>query len=440
VAEHHVLLNQQEGRLQLIARDQAVWVGAYELPSGESTEIPAGTVFGLGVTHLALGPPGTAWLSLPLPGKPATSDEAASAAEADSAPTRAGLPIVASPPSARAPASSVDRLSQKSWIAAGLVVLLAFIMALFRHELAAWLHPAPKTATTVDHVLERAEAIVDDLGMTEITVSGNRQGAIVLRGYSDTEQARRRLLSALKDADIPVINQVRAVDMLQRALQESLDRLGAGQLTFDYLGQGAVRLHGFLDENLNREELVLILKQDVPAIQRIEADIGTLADRMADLRKRLQAIGISDEITVSVQEDTLHVDGVINASEASLWQKVREAFLADVHGALKLTSHVTIRDDVLTEVKGVAPPAPTPKPIAQPSVSSKPPSPSALRLSIRGVVLSEDKPAYALLDNGLRVSAGDALDENHVVDAIEIDRIVIRSGEQTYVYYIGEGS
>lgn len=414
VAERHVLLAKQEERLRLTARDQSVLIGAYELPQGEGTDIPTGTVFGLGTAYIALGLPGTDWLSLPLPGKSAPHEA-----------TGANPPAFAPPPPAP-PASRFER-HRKFWIVAGTVVILTFILALFRHDLSIWLGAGQKAAVPSDHALEHAKKIVADLGMTEIDVSENHRGDIVLRGYSDTKSARERLLDALKQADIPVISHVRAIDVLRRALRESLNRLGAGQVTFDYLGQGAVRLHGFLDEDISKEELIITLRQDVPVISRIDAHVRTLADSVADLRERLRTDDLASLIAVATEKGAIVASGELDAEQAPLWQKVKDEFSAVTQGAPELISYIKIPDgDVLAEGKGVAAPMPH--------------THSALQLSVRGIVIGTGKRPYALLSNGLRVSKGDALDENHVIDAIELDRIVVRNGAQTYVYYIGEGS
>lgn len=427
VAGHHVLLNKQGEKLQLTARDQAVLVGAYELPQGESTDIPTGTVFGLGTTYIALGLPGVDWLSLPLPGRPAPHEA-----------TGANPPTFAPPPSAHAPASRFER-HRKFWIiTAGMVVILTFVLALFRHDLSIWLSTGQKAAVLSDHTLEHAKKILADLGMTEIYISENHRGDIVLRGDTDTKVARERLLDALKQAGIPVISYVRAIDVLRRALRKSLNRLGSGQLTFDYLGQGAVRLHGLLNEDIAREELLIMLQQDVPMISRIDdAQVRTLADSVADLRERLRTDGLASLITVVAEAGAIVTSGELDAEQVLLWQKIKDAFTAATQGTPELISYVKMRNgDALTEAKGAV--APTPRPEAR--VAPMPHTHAALQLSVRGIVIGTGKRPYALLSNGLRVSQGDALDENHVIDAIELDRVVVRNGAQTYVYYIGEGS
>ncbi|MCB1809664.1 MAG: type III secretion system inner membrane ring subunit SctD [Candidatus Competibacteraceae bacterium] len=436
VAARHVLLNKSAGKINISAQDQAVLIGAQTLASGESADLPAGTVIGLGTTYLGLGPPDTDWLNLPLPRRPAsieqTGDEAAAA---DPVTPESGQ----EPTPRQSTAVSMDKSARHiaPWIVAGTVIILTFFMAFFRYDISAWLRADPRVNVVIPSPsLDNAKTILAKVGMKGIEVSEDARGDIVLRGYSDTEAAKQRLLSALKKADIPIISHIWAADTLQRALQDTLNRLGAGQLQLDYLGQGAIRLHGFFDADIAKEELIAILRQDIPAISRIDAEIRTLGDSVADLRRRVRDVGLGDLIEVVADEKNIFATGELDSEQSPLWQTVMGAFTATTQGIPALRSYVKVRDD---ELPGEAE-ASEPVAMMLPEVDSAPRFHGALKLKVRGIVMGDGKPPYALLGDGLRVSKGDVVGENYVIDAIRIDGVVVRNGSQTYVYYIGDGS
>ena len=431
VAERHVLLNKTGNELQLTAQDQAVLIGEQQLASGESAELPADTVIGLGTLFVGLGSPDTDWLNLPRPQRSlavAQSDDKTAAVNPET--SNSEQAPVQSQASAELKPQRSRRLAP--WLAAGIVVVLAVALAIFRHDIGAWLSADSMAALEADHTLEDAKAIVADRQMANIDVTEDSRGDIVLRGYSATETDKQRLLNALKQIGIPAVDQIRAEDTLQHTLRETLNRLGAGQLKVDYLGQGAVRLHGFFDTDIVEEELIIMLKQDVPGINRIDSDVRTLADAVADLRGRLNSVGLDSLVTVIADQKNVVASGELESEQVPLWQNVLTAFTAATNGMPALISHVKAEEDALGEVETA--------PVAVNSVVSEPQYHQPLRLDVRGIIMSGKGLPYALLGNGLRISKGDIVGENYIVEAVEIDGVVVRNGSQKYVYFIGGGS
>ena len=58
-------------------------------------------------------------------------------------------------------------------------------------------------------------------------------------------------------------------------------------------------------------------------------------------------------------------------------------------------------------------------------------------LRVRGIVISDGEPGFAFMSDGTKLSPGDRLEGGFVVEKIDIDHVVLRSGTQEFIYRVG---
>ena len=442
VAPEHVLLRVRGEQALVEVKDRSAVIGKHGFSTGEQTEISLPSVIGLGTTYVALGPEGTDWLSLALPDtlgqRPDSSPEEAPPdidAEPE-APQETEVDDMVSELSK--PPQPSGRRSSGPFIGALLIsagMLTAAVLFLeFRQDLMDWLegNTPPSQSTSGPSAVERAQAILDKLGMDQVQLSARQDGTVVLQGYCDTQSAENSLMAALEQADIRTENHIWAGDELMQAIAETLSRLGAQALNYRYLGKGAISLEGYLGENLAEEELLVILRNDVPGISRIDAKVRTLADSVADLRHRVRGVGLDGLVAVEADGAMVLAEGILDPPQMALWQKTAQAFAGDTHGIPPLESRVKFRQ---IDIKASDDTGDTMPETIQPMQAEIP----KLKLSVRGVVIGPDEPGFALLGNGAIVSEGDTLNGNYMIKKIEFNRIIVRNGSKEFVYYVGEG-
>ena len=217
-------------------------------------------------------------------------------------------------------------------------------------------------------------------------------------------------------------------DGLQKTIAQTLERFGGERLGYDYLGKGAVRLRGSLRADLSHEELLSTLRNDAPGISHIESAVKTIAGFVADLQKQAREAGLEGQITIAPAGAGLVATGGLDAEHLKRWDAVVRSFTAATRGFPGLENQVKLIEA-----------APSASPSAPSAVAAPREEPLApLHIGIRGVVIGPDGVPHALLNDGTRIAEGDRIHGGYVIEKIEFNRVMVRAGAETKVYYVGE--
>jgi type III secretion system YscD/HrpQ family protein len=440
VAARHAILVLRSGTISIQARDDFVATSRGLLAPGDDTELQPGTAVALGDTLIGLGNEDTDWTALEMPQpvektppEPA-ANSAATAAEEEEPRDGGGAAsgdsdkavespvepndfprLLVEPPSA----GSGPRLLLFGALGVlGAVLLLAVVSLLLPDK-----HTMPDDPWKAR--LERAQAEIRDLALVRVDATVRNDGTVVLAGYTATEAEKRKLTDVLNAGGIPLENRLWSVERLREAVGETLDRLGGHRMTFDVTEGGILHLSGYLGENLSNEELVSILRSDVPGLDRVDAETRTLGDAVALLRQRLTQSGLAQDVAVTAENGAVVASGNLAPDRMRVWNAVARAYDAQNTGVPKLVSNVKSTGDA-------DPGSEAAQPVAQPDI------PPPRDIQVQGVILGKDKKPYALLGDGAMVTVGDAIDRNYIVREIDFGKVVVKSGDREQTFYVGE--
>ncbi|MCP3877875.1 MAG: EscD/YscD/HrpQ family type III secretion system inner membrane ring protein [Sulfitobacter sp.] len=439
VASRHVTLVLREGVARVRVRERKVALGERLIPPGEEIEVPVGAAIGLGTTYLAVGPEGTDWLETLLPealGRRSGQTEEEPEAVAEMMP-QAGEPELP----AQAAGSELKRRGA-GWAAVA-VLLITGAWLMLHHDPYGWMDSSASESPVAagPSNMDQTREILDELGLHSIRPRLRADGTVVIQGYCPTEQGKRLLTQALRAARIRFENRLRPEDALRRTLEDTLDRLGASALNYEYQGGGGVRLDGYAPLEIVREELLAIVQNDVPAIGRVDGGWRTLGDAVAELRGRVRAVGLQEAVIADIEGASIAVRGKLGEAQMALWQKVAGDFTRATGSAPPLESRVRLRDDIrrAVDTRSAVSPADEPEAISAVSMDTDLAGPPT-HISVQGVLVGVDGdgPSAAVLADGAIVKEGDPIDGSHVVRKIEFDRVVVGDGSRQYVFYVGE--
>lgn len=436
VAAQHLNLRLSAGQALIQPRQGEVVIGDRRLTPGSEAALPLGSVMALGASFIAIGVQGTDWLALPLPdlrlarsADPQTA-EPAELAPAATAPStnHGGLPDKAEANGLGA--GGVSRSSAGVSPVWGIGALLALLLGVALYYESAVNGAAGNTASATALALtkspeERLNALLAAEGFKGLDTRLDADGGLLLSGYVETAKDKQRLAALLLGMEVD--NRVWADEWVRQAVGDTLERLGAAQLDYQYQSGGGVRLAGYFDGDMMGEELLAVLRNDVPAILKIEADLHTLADAQADLRQRLRSAGLAEQVSVMEDGGRIAAHGLLGPVRMASWRKVASEFVAASGGQPPLASRVSPADGS----DGAAP-------VAASSPARQAASRRAPQLRVNGVMIGRGSPGYALLGNGAMVSEGDLLNGGYRIKRIAFDRIVVGDKSRQWTFYVGQ--
>lgn len=432
IGAKHALLGIQGRRIHVEARDLPVRIGDRVISPQEDMDMSAPVVIGLETTQVAIGTTDTDWSLLELPhsidtqdssvepqnGEEQTDEDIESTDSTDSETTTAEAAPLTDPE--EQPQQSRGLRSPLRWgLAIVAVLLVAAVLMIFRHDLFTWKHKdssaAKRPATLTE--LDKANNILKGPAFKEIHASQAKDGTIVLQGYCETDSCKNRAVSEFAKAGIPIDNRIWIEQWLKRAVRETLARFGETDLTFDYLGDGAIRLRGFLVASHRKEELLETLRNDVPGITRIDtAGLKKISQAAAMLREGVKQAGLEGKLTIKVNGARLLASGDLDSTQMARWQRTAQNFAKKTQGRPPVDSKVKLMGDE-----------------APAKVLDK------SGLTILGVMVTREDPPFAaaILGNGAILSEGDKIDGRYVIRKIDFDRVVLWNGEKESVYRVG---
>lgn len=441
VAPQHLALTVEGGRIHLDALDRSVMVANRKLTPGQPLDLPPGSAIRLGVVYLGIGPAETDWTRIALPemaesrpdiaaesvpaeGTVEASEEAQPAVpESEPDPKLTRLPVAVEP----RPGSSRRR------VALGIATVMALALIALWRPFSAWLNSdvAPTATVSEPSAVEKAKAVIADLGLADISVAARPGGVVVLTGYCATREIKNRVIAALQARGVAANNQLWPEDALQEAVTHTLERFGGKMLSHDYLQKGALRLSGRLRAGLRHDQLLATLRNDVPGLSRIESEVKTVADFITVLQERLRQAGLEEQVTLAAEGPGITATGVLDAERMERWKAIYRAFVAETGDVPALEGRLKL---IHGSGQGTLPVA------AASSVVADQPSAAPVQMAVRGVIIGPNQESYALLDNGMRVAEGDRIENRYLVEKIQFNRVVVRDGAQRKTYYIGDAA
>ena len=460
VAPEHARLVVQNGEVQLRAADSGLLVDGRPLEAGQTAQLSAETVIGIGTTVVAVGTTETDWSSMVLLATTARveyngrttgtatpeSDDAEQRATTEddvgqSRPPADGAPRASEPsdPIAEAQAGSEEKqpahhgsARRLAWIAAALVVIAA-ISLMTTHLIGTRTDgvddPAAREEAAKRSLLE-ARKVVAASDFPDLDVKLNRDGTVVVECYTPTAADKKTITSTLATKGIEAEQRIWPVEVMMSDVRETLDRLGGGTIKHRYVGQGTVAFEGYYSGTLSSDELAAMVGDEVPAVRSIQSGEHTLAEAAADMRSRIRKNNLADFLNVAPDGAKVVVTGVLDSDQMKVWQEVRGAFDAAMHGLPHVESSVRAQKVMGDQLQDRETPSSGQKSSASPTGFPE--------LSIRGVIGRDIGPIYVLLNNGVRLRRGDVVNGGFVVEKIGLEHVVLRRGTQRRAYYVGE--
>lgn len=419
------------GQIRLDALEQPITVGDRRLSPGQSIELAAATALRLGGVRIGIGPEASDWAALADP-EPVESVPAAvpKAEPGEFRQPSSGLDAAPADRAAQAAQATQQHWSTRRWSALGGLALIMLALIVLWKPLVSSLEVDATVgpARAVPSAAEKTQALLADQGLQHVNVVTRPDGGVILEGYCETRGDKNRLTVALRAQGVAVDNRIWSEDALQETLANTLERLGGQWLSYDYSGNGMLRLRGRLPPHLSHDQLIVILRNDLPGIRQIDSQVKTLAEGVTDLQGRLSQAGLAEDVVIATEGEAITATGALNAERLARWQAVAREFAAGDHGVHPLHQRVKLNRIATGATAESASPPPTPAPTP------------AAPISVRGVVIGADQHAYALLGNGIRVAEGDWIQSRYVVERIQFNRVVVRDGAQSKTYYIGDAA
>ncbi|EXJ15662.1 type III secretion system inner membrane ring subunit SctD [Imhoffiella purpurea] len=441
VASRHLSLLAHPGSIRAQALEQPIHLAGRQLVPGESIELDIATGLRLGDVALAVGRPDTRWsdLTIPDPAAVAASPrEEPDAREPEQPDLPAASPVAEAGPSVppEGTLEDSDRPNPaKPWwgsgrgLVAASVLLVPILAGLGWFALAPRQVPVAGASPATDRTtMERAQDLVERLGLGPVEMERRPDGVLILRGYCETRAKRDELTAAAEAAGLPLVNRLWPEDGVRRILAETLDRLGGGHLDYEYLGAGEVRVHGLLRSGLSAEEVERSLRNDVPGIRNLVMDAQELGPFLEDLREALRDGDLDRKLSIHSEDPPITLKGRLNTRDMEVWDRLRKQLAERYPRLPPLVSEVMHdpRERRLAEASGQpAAEAETPGHVAWPAIR------------VRGILIGANDIAYAVLDNGEQVMRGDLIADRYRVEEIRFDRVIARLGEERHVFRVG---
>lgn len=441
VAPRHLALRVESGRVLVQALEQPLVLRDQRLEPDGVCELATATTLRAGALVLAVGPFDTDWSGLSHPDVPSPAE---SRQAPDEPPETQSEPAAVTPPATpvapetiadspdieSASASAVTRsrtrlVRMTALIVAGSLPIVLLILLGVLFEAGSTPEADRSTETTPAQDVERARALAQRSGIDDIEIDVGPSGLLTLRGYSATRAQRDALSEALRADGLRVDNRLWPEDTLRETLRETLERLGARDLSYTFEGEGEVRVQGILRRGLTAEQLARTLQADIPGIRRVVTALQPIAPLLEDLAEELAAARLDQKLTLTSEEPPVTVGGLLNAREMEHWNAIRERLAARfpelpplVSGVMldgsRSSSEVSASDATNSDARGTDPP-----------------------IRVVGILIGNGAEPYAILASGQQVMRGERIGGHYVIEEILFDRVITRANGEQYIFPVG---
>lgn len=439
VAPRHLRLGCHAGRLQVGALDSAVVLADRVLSAGTTIECAPGLILRLGEICIGVGQEHqdwsrSAWPETPTEHPPQTAQSHEATDELAAQPETASL---ADAPEATAPippdfsaiqdsgdTSDNDQLhSRYFWISAAAILAGLLLLATL---LNGWWPAFGKHPDGTDDPVAmqpdpraQAQTVLESFPLTDAELTERADGVLVLTGYCESRELKEQITQALNAAGVRVDNRLRPEDRLRAVLAQTLERIGGKRIEHEYQGRGVVHLRGHLPPGLAKEPFLRLLHQDVAGLARVEGDVRSITDLIADLKQRVREAELPlERLEFSAEGQAIRVAGHLNAADTPRWAAAANAFEQAHPGAAPLDVAI----DWIAARSVIAP-------VSAPAEASS--------RRVIGVLVGADQTAFAVLDDGTRLTTGDRIDGRYAIEEIHFDRVIVFDGGERKTFHVG---
>lgn len=264
-------------------------------------------------------------------------------------------------------------------------------------------------APRIRAVAARHDALVD------VDEDPDASGTLRVTGFIDTDAGQARMLADLAQAGVRatvhLVSTEKLADYVWSAINQTVGLNPNNDLQVAPVSgaPGALVVSGYVQDPVSLEEIQAILERDVAEARTISYQVQTRTDRLADLRGRLQKLGLGEQFRIQQFEDRIGLFGPVDSGEQlSEIRRLTDAFNAafDSRPALKLSG----TDSFLGE--------------------------STIELDVRAVVLGEDP--HVVLNDGERYGRGSRVEGAYVIGTITERYIILEAPDGTHADQAGQ--
>ncbi|WP_295409493.1 type III secretion system inner membrane ring subunit SctD [uncultured Thiocystis sp.] len=429
VAPRHFLVRVQGERIHLQSLDSPIELKERRLDPGDSIEIASARRLRVSGLEIALGSPETNWLelcvtepalhALPTAEVGVTGGQDSAIVQADGA----GTSDEGAPSPSHAGAAGRDGGRRRLVIVAllGLLILVFASWSLFisgrgsDHTLV--------TADPPDRRAERAHTLAASMGLAGIEIRLRTDGVLVLSGYCETQAMRDRVTAALIADGQRVDNRLWPEERIRELLALTLEQLGAGLLGYEYLGNGEVRLHGWLRSGLTSDQVVNTVHADVPGVRHVSNAFQSVDLFLDDLREQLRTAHLERKLVITSDLFPAVIAGRLDTQEMARWEVIRDGLATHYPDLRALESNI-----LLVERSAVS--ASRPASVAVKTARDPP-------ILILGTLIGANRISYAVLGDGERLTKGQLIDGRYMVEEIQFDRVIAFDGAERKTFHVG---
>lgn len=438
IADYHLTVTLQQTHIHLVAQQQAIAIGTEWLHPNQGIELNTATILQCGEVLIGIGFADSDWAALPRPQPPpAPNEDAALLKKSDDA-AQQTQPAVEDEESYAGIATEVAITTDPNFKHHKWALPVAMLSGAILLALGAWLwlvaapaeenslHPPPMSATEATQKL-----------LTELKIEGESlqlyeqsNGTVNIKGYCENQALKQRLTSALSAQGIQVDNRLWPEDIIQEAIKQTVERIGGKSVIYTYLGQGVLHLKGVADNAAQLQKLVATLHNDAPGLKQIDSSVKTMDALLVELQQQLELIHLQTLIDLNIEGSDLIASAKLNTQQAAQWNTIAAAFNNEYNGILSLEERIKIIANTADSSPEIATKAQELDKDTQPEIKDA-------QLVIRGVMMSPNQVSYVLLGNGRRIAEGEWIDQHRRIEAIDINQVIVRTGQQRHTYSIG---
>lgn len=419
LAEHHFQLSLTANsiNINLLSSDYPVYVTAKKAES-KTIGLKPFQVVSIGTFCFAVGPAQEAWPALVLP--TAASEPTVPQPEHPSAPTA----VHPRPrPRLKALEDKIKQLlklwshgsaRQRAYLLAGCTLagvgLSLFIIALLSRPISI------QSLESQRHSVEELMKQYIVYATVEI-VSKDGARTLVIKGYTDTDGERDAFIRALGESGIVADTQLYSSERLQQAvsaiLEQLLDHEKDSVKVANVVGMpGKILLLGYVQEELEWQRILSIIKNDVTNIQGLEDRVRTLADTINVLKQMLQTESLADKFSINPIAGAIYLGAhtALTEQDQQRWKKVLNHFQERFgnHPQLVLGGQA---DKEKTEF---------------------------LEIDIEVQAISFGNTPYLVMANGQRYTIGSSLENGYIVEDINRQFVLLYKDGRLARYYFNK--
>jgi len=188
-----------------------------------------------------------------------------------------------------------------------------------------------QTVAVNDYSVSPARSLsseLNSLGFAELEVMEDDENRIHLSGFVGDEQKKDALAAVMSNYDDQTFfsRDVTVATELLNDIGEVLVQYGMSGLKRTYLGDGRVKIEGYVGPEHDWDAAVTTLGNDFPVIEDIDdSGVETLSVRLMDMKEMLEASGLKN-LVAAPEGAKIEVTGAVPVLDTARWVAVMDRF------------------------------------------------------------------------------------------------------------------